>query len=1105
MVFLAVLLATQGLQAQLPPKPRDTTITGPQTFAMIMGISKYLKVRPLEFADKDAEMFMDFLKSPAGGNLPADNVFCLLNDKGSNANFMVAGFAKWLKAKKLQKGDRLFIYLAGHGDAIDETQYYYLTYDCNPAGDKANYQVSGAMSMYDLKANIARQTNKGIEVYLIMDACRTNELPGGKEGQSYLATAVTDLNSGESIMMAAEAGQESMEHGSIGSGHGLFTYYLIDGLAGMADASKDNKITFKELQQYVAKKVPEVASQYKRKQDPYFCCPAHSENVLGVVDTSFLRKWLEEQKLQSKKAGSSASGKKVRKQRFEPALADTTDPALLSIYNQFNNAVRENRLTGDGSAENYCNQLMSRYPGNSYTSDAQTTLAVEFVNFAQSKINMYLDCKDVSSVQRLRAQLDEEEQTDEIASSLNRMEKVAQKEFYEIGDMLEKAIRYIREDDPDFANTLLGRMYFFKARGYFSKSQKQVDRNTAFEYAYAAYRSDKSAPYILNTLSSLHLDNNRLDSAIVYAQRAIVSAPRWRYPYVTLAYAYKTLNKPDSAIKYYRKSIEVSPDNADAYVDLGQYFNALSNTDSAVHYYEKALQLEPNNPVAANNIGWVNFTRKNYEQAIRFFKSSIQYNPRLISAYNGLSKAFMKTKQVDSARIYYAKAFANYQDKSFVNNYIGNFFRDQDELDSAKVYYRMAAALDPGYEEAFNNLGKINFIQKHLDSAQFYYRRALQANPFSAAALINIGMVFKEMKLPDSTYNYFQQAVRLEPGNPAILNNLGAVFGEEKKWDSAKTYFKRALFIKPDYKPASNNLIKIFKDLGQPDSITQFIRVTSLFDRNSTPFFNNLGLAFLDQKRYDSAGWYFRKALEKDPANPQFLSNLGLVFQGMKKYDSARVNMQKALGIDPDNPIVLTNLVTVFKQLKAYDSAAWYFKTQALRKGGSGAPAWFALGNFFDEMKEYDSAVVYYRKAIEADPAFIPPYLESGNVYMKIEQNDSAIHYYSKTIALDSTSATAQLNLGLLYHSSRRYDLAIAHLQKAIRLDPAKPKNLYSLACSFAMANKPEQAVFYLGQAYERGYKNKENLVSDPDLSGLKERKDFQALLDKYVPDWRNR
>lgn len=1102
LLCLLFLAADQGLHAQAPPKPRDSTIVGPQTFAMILGISTYQHIRPLTYADKDAEMFRDYLKSPAGGKLPDDNIYCLLNEKALKANFLVAGF-KWLKVKNLQKGDRLFIYLSGHGDAIDEEQFYYLAYDCNPAGDKNNYQVSGAIGMYDVKANIARQVAKGVEVYLIMDACRSNELPGGKEGQSFFRNAISEKRAGEIMMLATGAGQESLEDASIGSGHGLFTYYLIDGLTGAADSIGviDNKVTVEELQKYVDRQVPSIAQQrFKRKQEPYFCCTENSDKIVGIVDTAYLRKWIELKKLQAKAGGATAFAPRGRKMAFGPA-----DTLLIEAYNLFNNAIKESRLTGKASAEYYYTLMESRYPGTSYTIDAQTTLAVEFINFAQSKINLYLDCKDASSIQRLRAQIDEEENTDEIVTSLNRMEKVAQQEFYEIGTMLEKAINFIREDDPDFAKSLLSRMYFFKARGYFGQSRKLVDIKTVFEYAYTAYASDKNAAYILNTLSSLHLDNNKIDSAIFYAKKAIIAAPKWRYPYVTLAFAYKTLNKPDSAIKYYSKSIEVSPDNADAYVDLGHYYYSLSKGDSAITYYEKALRIEPNNPYASNNIGWVNYGRKNYDIAIEYFKRSITANPKFINAYNGLSKTFFETKQFDSARIYYSKAFANYQDKSIVNVYIGNFYKDLKEYDSAKVYYRMAAQLDPNYEEAYNNLGRASFALKQMDSANFYYRKALQANPYSAFALINIGMVFKELKMPDSTYSYFQQAVRLEPGNPSILNNLGVVYGQDKNFDSAKSYFRRALFIKPDYKPASNNIIKIFREQNQLDSITNFLKGTSLLDPNSTGFLNDVGMAFFDQKRYDSARWYIRKAIQKDPGNAQFYSNLGLIFQGMKQYDSARVNMQRAMRLDPENVLIWSNLSGVFRQLKQFDSAAFYFRKQVLKKGDLTAQTYQDIGNFFTDMKVYDSAIVYYKKVIQLNDRYAAAYFRTGNAFMNMEIYDSALVYLAKAVQIQPDLQGGELNLGLAYHSMRRYDSAIVHLQNAIRLEPAKGKTYYQLACSYALYNKPEQAILYLRQAYERGYKNTENLLTDPDLAGLKDYKEFQAILDKYIPDWRNR
>lgn len=1096
---LFLLTASKTMGQPGPPRPRDTTIQGPQTFALIMSVSKYKYVKPLDFAVKDAELFRDYLRSPAGGSLKDDNIYYIADELANEANFQVKG-AAWLKAKKLQKGDRLFIYMAGHGDAIDEDRFFYLTYDCNPAGDKNNYLIAGAIRMSDIKIMISKETRKSVDVFLVMDACRTGDLPGGEEGRGFFTTSISEVRAGEMIMLATSAGQKSWEDPNLGNGHGLFTWYLVDGLNGMADSSgtPDNKITMDELKKYVDKYVPIIAQErFKNTQVPYI----HSDDwtkVVSNVDADYLKKWLETRRKSG--GGNSFRGFMNRNRRTMPA-----DTLLQEAYTLFNSAVKDSRLTGKNSAEYYYSLMMKNYPGDSYTIDAQSTLAVEFINFAQSKINLYLDCKDPAAIQKIRSQIDEDEKTEEVDASLDRMEKVARQEFFEVGNMLEKAIDIIREDEPDFAKTLMGRMYFFKARGYFGRGRQQVDINKAFQYAYTAYATERNAAYVLQTIAALHLDNNKPDSAVIYAKRAIVTAPKWRYPYLTLAYCYKIQNKPDSAIKYYRKSIELNADNADAYVDLGHYFYSLSKADSALAYYERALQLDPGNAYASNNMGWIYHDRKNFDKAIGFFKLSIKKDAKLISAYNGLSKTFFESGQFDSARIYYSQAFANYQDKSIVNVYIGNFFRDLKQYDSAKVYYQLAAQLDSNYEEAFNNLGRASFALKQFDSANFYYRRALVANPYSAFALINMGLVFRELKMPDSAYNYFEEAVRMEPGNPSILNNLGAVYADDKSYDTAKIYFRKALLVRPNHKSASNNLMKVFRQLNQLDSITTLLKGISFIDPTSDVFMNDIGMVFLDQKRFDSARIYIRRALMKDPINPQSLSNMGLVFHGLKQYDSARLYLQRAYRLNPDNPIIWANLAVVFRQLKKYDSAGYYFRKQVIRRGDNAAQTFFALGNFFEDMKVYDSAAIYFKKAAEADTKFIPAYTNAGQAYMSLEMYDEATQFLQQAYNLDSAGYAPAHNLGLLHHVMLKYDQAIYYLKKAIINDPTKNKAYYELAASYVLSGRPEQAILYIRQAIERGYKNYKALLDDPDFETLRNLKGFQDILDQYIPDWRNK
>jgi hypothetical protein len=530
LLLLATALTTSG---QSPLVTRDAGIKGPQTFAIIVGISKYKFIRPLTYADKDAELFRDYLKSPGGGSVKADNIFCLLNDQAINSNFWGKGF-QWLKAKQLQKGDRLFIYLAGHGDAIDEDQFFFLGYDCNPEGDKNNYLVSGAIQLFNLKKKIANETTKGVEVFFIMDACRSNELPGGVAGQSFLNTAISEKKVGEIIMLATGAGQESLEDASIGNGHGLFTYYLVDGLTGSADSigTPDNKITYQEIKTYVDKNVPSVAQQrFKRKQDPFFCCNENTEKVISTVDGAYLLKWLQLKKQQNRGGGNSFTG-----MRHTPFRINNADTSLIETYNLFYKAVKSNNLTGRSSAEEYFGQLNKKYPGNPYTLDAKSTLAVEYINIAQRKVDKYLGCSEEGSPREKQGN-------------------------FEAGVNLEKAIAMVREYDEDFANSLRNRMYFLKASGDFGKDGKNGDITIAFQNSYAALAIDRNGAYIQNKLAQLHLANNSTDSALYYAEKATKTAPNWACALTTLALVQKSIaenkrsdNKKKQTNKPLRKS-----------------------------------------------------------------------------------------------------------------------------------------------------------------------------------------------------------------------------------------------------------------------------------------------------------------------------------------------------------------------------------------------------------------------------------------------------------------------------------------------------------------------------------------------------------------------
>ena len=208
---LIIFLCQSQLNAQTDSRgvgvtnTKGTPVFSGNTYAVIVGVSDYKYIKPLSFADEDALLFKEFLQSKAGGSVKPDNIFLILNND-ANASTQPR-IRNWLtEAKKLQKGDRVYFYFAGHGDAINQDEYFFLLQDCNPGGDKNNYTggMASVIQMYNIKSLIKNDLIKnGVDVLLIWDACRSNELPGGETGLRNMQEGITEKTNGEAIMLSA--------------------------------------------------------------------------------------------------------------------------------------------------------------------------------------------------------------------------------------------------------------------------------------------------------------------------------------------------------------------------------------------------------------------------------------------------------------------------------------------------------------------------------------------------------------------------------------------------------------------------------------------------------------------------------------------------------------------------------------------------------------------------------------------------------------------------------------------------------------------------------------------------------------------------------------
>jgi tetratricopeptide (TPR) repeat protein len=237
-------------------------------WAILIGISKYRDERlNLKYADRDAEGLYELLQTQAGGGFEKDHILKLVNEQATTAEVMRA-LRTFLK--KPAREDIVLVYFAAHGapDPERPRNIYLVTHDTNPD------DISGtAVPMREIQASLTENLLAD-RVILLADTCHSAAVATVRGARSLDNTGLVNrylqelskTRPGIALMTSAEAEEVAREDATWGGGHGVFTYYLLQGMKGEADTGReDGVVTVGELFEYVREKVKEAT---KGQQHP---------------------------------------------------------------------------------------------------------------------------------------------------------------------------------------------------------------------------------------------------------------------------------------------------------------------------------------------------------------------------------------------------------------------------------------------------------------------------------------------------------------------------------------------------------------------------------------------------------------------------------------------------------------------------------------------------------------------------------------------------------------------------------------------------------------------------------------------------------------------
>ncbi|HEU5195725.1 MAG TPA: caspase family protein [Methylomirabilota bacterium] len=266
--------AVAGRPAPPPPEPsRDM-------WAVIIGVGRYESagIPYLKYSVPDADSMYSVLTTMGG--FKKDNILLLTDRSERKPTLRNIKYAlgTWL-ARSAKKDDTVIVYFAGHGaPEVDQRGIerdglakYLIPSDADP-----DDLFSTALPMDDLQTIFGRIEAERVVMFL--DACYSGAAGGPSGGRTFAskrtrAGAVDDLflerltrSRGRAIVTAARPAEVSIELPELG--HGIFTYYLTEGLRGAADLNRDGIVSLQELYEYVEQQVSRKSRLVGGNQHP---------------------------------------------------------------------------------------------------------------------------------------------------------------------------------------------------------------------------------------------------------------------------------------------------------------------------------------------------------------------------------------------------------------------------------------------------------------------------------------------------------------------------------------------------------------------------------------------------------------------------------------------------------------------------------------------------------------------------------------------------------------------------------------------------------------------------------------------------------------------
>ena len=349
-------------------------------------------------------------------------------------------------------------------------------------------------------------------------------------------------------------------------------------------------------------------------------------------------------------------------------------------------------------------------------------------------------------------------------------------------------------------------------------------------------------------------------------------------------------------------------------------------------------------------------------------------------------------------------------------------------------------------------------------------------NKKNANLIVEVGRAFLNVGKVSEAQNYFDLAMKVDNKSAAVSVLGGDLALAKKDAGTACQMYEQAIYFDPKNENAYMQYADVYKSSNPQLAIEKLEQLKSILP-NSIVADKKLAEIYYLSNQFEKAAEEYALFANTPVATEDDLVRYAFALFLNHKFDEslkiANVGLQRNSRHAAFNRLAMYNYTDLKRYDEAKKSADNFFN--AAEKADYSYLDYMYYGHLLNALKNYDGAVVQYKKAIDLDDTKTDLWREISNAYEQKNDYSDAIEAYKKyyeSLPVEKQSTDLQFQLGKLYYGKgTQSDTLVVSL-------PERKAALVSADSTFAMI---AQAVpdSYLGNFWRA----RTNSAMDPETT----------------------